>query len=89
MKPIIILVLRKLWWLITTMLSESGDISAARSFTAYLILYFSAQDAWFFHRNGHLVDNATLLTQLSVMTAFYITNKTVTAFTSKSDPPKE
>ncbi|HEV7522989.1 MAG TPA: hypothetical protein VGP89_17945 [Candidatus Angelobacter sp.] len=67
-------------WFVRAMFSESGEVSSARCFTAFLILYFSTQDAWYFHRVGHLIDNATLLTQLTVMTAFYVTNKTAAVF---------
>lgn len=75
MREALKLVLSKLWWLITTALSESGDISFGRSISLVIVVYFLGQDAWVFHRTGHLVDNATLLTQLSVMTAFYASSK--------------
>jgi hypothetical protein len=60
-------------------LSETGDISFARTVSGVLVLYFLTTDAWFFHRKGVLVDNATLLAQLAVMTAFYGSNKVTTA----------
>jgi hypothetical protein len=75
----------KVWWLITTALSESGEISFGRTISAVITLYFLGQDAWFFHRTGHLIDNATLLTQLSVMTAFYASSKGLGIF-SKDKP---
>jgi len=79
------LIISKLWWLITMALSESGEISFGRSISALITLYFLAQDAWLFHRTGHLVDNATLLTQLSVMTAFYASSKGLGIFTPNKD----
>jgi hypothetical protein len=62
-------------WFIKNCLGDIGDISFGRTASAFWSLYFMTQDAWFFHRSGHLVDNATLLTQLSVITTFYGTNK--------------
>jgi len=79
----------KIWWLITKALSESGEISFGRTISAVITLYFLGQDAWFFHRTGHLIDNATLLTQLSVMTAFYVGSKGLGALpgNNKTSPP--
>lgn len=79
-------IMGKLWWLITKALSESGEISFGRTISAVITLYFLAQDAWFFHRTGHLVDNATLLTQLSVMTAFYVSSKGLGALPGNGKP---
>lgn len=62
-------------WFIDNCLSDSGAISFGRTMSGIITLYFLGQDAWFFHRIGHLVDNSTLLTQLGLMTAFYGVNK--------------
>lgn len=55
--------------------SASDSVSFGRVISFLNTLYFLSTDAWFYHRTGHLVDNATLLTQLSVMTAFYVSSK--------------
>lgn len=86
MKAVIIYALGKLWWLITKALSDSGEISFSRTISACITIYFLAQDAWLFHRIGHLVDNATLLTQLSVMTAFYLGSKGLGALPGNQPP---
>lgn len=89
MRALIQLALQKLWWLATMCLSESGQISFGRTMSGVISLYYLVQDAWFFHRAGHLIDNTTLLTQLSVMTAFYGVNKVTGAFSNQNDKAKE
>jgi len=51
---------------------NSGDISFGRCLSAFWAAYFAVQDYHFFLTNGHhLVDNATLLTHLGVITTSY------------------
>jgi hypothetical protein len=80
MKEILKELYAKALWFIRNCLGDVGDISFGRTASASWSFYFMAQDAWFFHRLGHLVDNATLLTQLTVMTTFYGTNKVTEIF---------
>jgi len=77
-----------LWikWLLEQALGANAAISFGRAVSLLIVLYFLVMDALFFFHNGHhFVDNATLLTQLSVMTAFYVTNKAHDAVASFSD----
>ncbi len=76
-----------LWQFVRECLGESGAISFGRTASAYLIGFFTGMDAWHYHKTGHLVDNATLLTQLTVMTAFYFGNKAAAAMGGKKDDP--
>lgn len=76
--------LLKLWHVIEKYLSEDGSASFGRAASAFWILYFAVQDAWFYHRTGHLIDYTDLLTQASVMSMFYGVNKTHDWLTNRS-----
>jgi hypothetical protein len=80
MKEIFKQLFAKALWFIRNCLGDIGDISFGRTASLLWSVYFMAQDAWFFHRAGHLVDNSTLLTQLSVISTFYGTNKVTEIF---------
>lgn len=62
-------------WFVTMGLGEGGTISFGRSLSLFWSLYFAAIDWSLFAKSGHLVDNATLLTQLTVITTSYAITK--------------
>lgn len=67
-------------WFVTMCLSDQGVISFGRTLSAFWTLYFAFQDYHFFLISRHLVDNATLLTQLTVITTSYAITKAKDAF---------
>lgn len=75
-------------WFMTMCLGEGGTISFGRSLSAFWSLYFAAIDWNLFAKSGHLVDNATLLTQLTVITTSYAITKALRASDGAKDDPK-
>jgi hypothetical protein len=67
-------------WFITMCLSDGGVISFGRTLSAFWSLYFAFQDYHFLLMTRHLVDNQTLITQLSVITTSYAITKATQAF---------
>jgi len=53
------------------MVSTSGDVSFGRVFAGLWALFYMGQHAWFWHLTGHMVENATVLTHLGVITTLY------------------
>lgn len=53
------------------MVSSSGEVSFGRCSATVWSLFYLTQHAWFWHRTGALVDNATVLTHLGVITTLY------------------
>lgn len=66
----------KIWtslkWFIVTCLSDGGTVSFGRTLSAFWSVYFATLDYHFFLVNSHkMIDNATLLTHLTVVTSSY------------------
>ena len=79
--------LQKLAWFIQTCLSDSGAVSFGRTMSALWSFYYMAIQAWFYHRSGHLPDNGTILTHLTVITTFYGVTKSGEIFGGNKQPP--
>lgn len=73
-------------WFICMCLSESGAISFGRTLSAFWSIYFAIQDYQFFIMNHYkLIDDPTLLTQLSVITTSYAITKAKDAFVQEKN----
>jgi len=54
-----------------TMLSDSGEVSFGRCAAGAWAVFLMVQQAWFWHRTGHLVDNGTAATHLGYIVTLY------------------
>lgn len=82
MKNFFLSIYNGLKWFISMCLSEQGTISFGRSLSAFWSIYFATQDYHLFLLSKHLVDNSTLLTQLTVITTSYAITKAKDAIDS-------
>ena len=76
-------------WFFTACLSDQGTISFGRTLSAFWTLYFAVQDYHLFIISRHLVENQTLLTQLTVITTSYAITKATQAFGKDKDPEQK
>ena len=76
-------------WFVTACLSDQGAISFGRTLSAFWTLYFAVQDYHLFIISRHLVDNATLMSQLTVITTSYAITKAAQAFSKDKEPDQK